>query len=157
MMWLICQQSGTSSSRERYLLLVEQDVWRALDKREILWYTIFVTNKGGIMMEKFVPYEKLSRKKQKEWNARQRRSWGDVNPVTRKSTNPAAYDRNAEKRKARKWSDDSSPVSFLCRLFMPLCCYINKVTIFHRRAVTAVAAVRPVCTVSFTAVCLKTS
>ena len=64
-------------------------------------------------MEKFVPYEKLSKKKQKEWNARQRNDWGSMNPVTRKSENPAAYNRNAEKRKTRKWSDDSSTVSFL--------------------------------------------
>ena len=63
-------------------------------------------------MEKFVPYEKLSKKKQKEWNARQRNSWGSMNPVTQKSENPAAYDRNAEKRKTRKWSEDSSTVSF---------------------------------------------
>ena len=63
-------------------------------------------------MEKFVPYEKLSKKKQKEWNTRQRNDWGSMNPVTRKSENPAAYNRNAEKRKTRKWSDDSSTVSF---------------------------------------------
>ena len=49
-------------------------------------------------MEKFVPYGKLSKKKRRELDARRRGSWGNVNPVTRRSENPKAYDRN----KARK-------------------------------------------------------
>ena len=48
-------------------------------------------------MEKFVPYEKLSKKKKKEQNDKKRVMWS-LNPVTRKSKNPKAYDRNAEKR-----------------------------------------------------------
>lgn len=60
-------------------------------------------------MEKFVPYEKLSKKKQKELNAKKRGTWGAFNPVTRKPENPKAYNR----QKARKWSDDSSSVPFL--------------------------------------------
>ena len=59
-------------------------------------------------MEKFIPYEKLSKKKQRELNARKRKTWGNVNPVTRRTENPKAYNR----QKARKWSDDSNPVSF---------------------------------------------
>ena len=53
-------------------------------------------------MEKFVPFEKLSKKKQKELNAMKRGSWHGVNPVSRKSENPKAYHR----QKARKWNDD---------------------------------------------------
>ena len=53
-------------------------------------------------MDKFVSYEKLSKKKQKELNALKRGSWQGMSPVTRKSENPKAYNR----RKARKWSDD---------------------------------------------------
>ena len=59
-------------------------------------------------MEKFIPYEKLSKKKKRELNARKRKTWGDVNPVTRRPENPKAYNR----QKARKWSDDSSFVPF---------------------------------------------
>ena len=59
-------------------------------------------------MEKFIPYEKLSKKKQRELNARKRKTWGNVNPVTRRTENPKAYNR----QKTRKWSDDSNPVSF---------------------------------------------
>lgn len=60
-------------------------------------------------MEKFVPFEKLSKKRQKELNALKRGSWGGLNPVTRKPKKTKAYDR----RKAQKWSDDSMSVPFL--------------------------------------------
>ena len=66
-------------------------------------------------MEKYIPYEKMSKKMQKAYNARKRGGWGEVNPVTRRSDRPGAYDRNAEKRKTRKWSEDSSTVSFLLK------------------------------------------
>lgn len=59
-------------------------------------------------MEKFVPYEKLSKKAKREADAARRGSWNGVNPVTRKSPNPKAYNR----QKARKWSDDFTSVPF---------------------------------------------
>ena len=59
-------------------------------------------------MEKFIPFEKLSKKKQRELNAAKRGSWGGFNPVTRKPENPKAYNR----RKAQKWSDESTSVPF---------------------------------------------
>lgn len=34
-------------------------------------------------MKKFVPYEKLSKKKKKEINNKKRNTWGDMNPETR--------------------------------------------------------------------------
>ena len=43
-------------------------------------------------MEKFVPYEKLSKKEK-------RQTWGELNPVTRKPENSRSYNRN----KARNW------------------------------------------------------
>ena len=58
-------------------------------------------------MEKLVPYEKLSKKKQKEWNILRRNTWGELNPVTRKPENPKAYNR----RKARNWKEPD-PVPF---------------------------------------------
>ena len=60
-------------------------------------------------MEKFIPYEKLSKKKQRELNAMKRGSWGGLNPVTRKPANPKAYNR----RTAQRWKDDSNFVPFL--------------------------------------------
>ena len=52
-------------------------------------------------MEKYIPYEKLSKKKQRELNALRRGSWNGLDPVTRKAKNPKAYNR----QKARKRSD----------------------------------------------------
>lgn len=43
-------------------------------------------------MEKFVSYEKLSKKKQRELNAAKRTTWA-ISPVTRKPENPKAYKR----------------------------------------------------------------
>lgn len=65
-------------------------------------------------MEKYIPFEKLSKKKKREMNAKQRSTWGCMNPVTRKPNPPKAYNR----RKALKWNDDSSSVPFsnICRL-----------------------------------------
>ena len=56
-------------------------------------------------MEKFIPYEKLSKKKKRELDAGKRNVWA-ISPVTRKSENPKAYNR----KKAQKWMDDSSSV-----------------------------------------------
>lgn len=54
-------------------------------------------------MIKFVPYEKLSKKKQRALDSQQRNTW-EFNPITRKAKNPKAYNRN----KARKWKFDNS-------------------------------------------------
>lgn len=59
-------------------------------------------------MEKFVPFDKMSKKKKKEINALKRKTWGTLNPVTRKTKNKKAYDR----RKARKLSDDFNSALF---------------------------------------------
>lgn len=45
----------------------------------------------------FTEYEKLSKKKQKELNKKQRNLW-IINPVTRKPKNSKAYDRNKYKK-----------------------------------------------------------
>jgi hypothetical protein len=55
-------------------------------------------------MEKFIPFEKLSKGKKRELLAQKRRTWDGLNPVTRKPDNPKAYKRV----KARKWHEDSS-------------------------------------------------
>ncbi len=60
-------------------------------------------------MEKFVPYEKLSKKKKKELNAKRRQTWG-INPVTRKPQNPKAY--NRKKARKRDPEDFTDALSF---------------------------------------------
>ena len=52
---------------------------------------------GGTDMEKYIPYEKMSKKMRREYDAKKRGGWGEINPVTRRSENPAAYNRTAEK------------------------------------------------------------
>lgn len=63
-------------------------------------------------MDRYVPFEKLSKKKKRELNARRRGTWGEINPVTRRPKKPKAYDR----KKARKVSQDDR-FSVPCVLF----------------------------------------
>ena len=65
-------------------------------------------------MEKFIPYEKLSKKKQRELNAARRGTW-TINPVTRKPANPKAYNRKT----ARSGNRPSTPCRL--RLFLRRC------------------------------------
>ena len=58
-------------------------------------------------MEKFIPYAKLSKKEKRKWNQARRRTWGDVNPVTRKPENSKAYNR----RKSQDWKREWPPRS----------------------------------------------
>lgn len=44
-------------------------------------------------MKKFIPYEKLSKKEKRKLDQAKRKTWGELNPVTRKSNNSKAYDR----------------------------------------------------------------
>lgn len=44
-------------------------------------------------MEKFISYEKLSKKKQKELNAAKRGNWGIVKPVTKVKPSAKLYNR----------------------------------------------------------------
>ena len=58
-------------------------------------------------MEKFIPYEKLSKKEKRKLDQAKRQTWGELNPVTRKPENSKAYNRN----KARNWKrEDREPV-----------------------------------------------
>ncbi len=50
-------------------------------------------------MEKFIPYENLSKKEKRKMDLAKRQTWGELNPVTRKPMNSKAYNRN----KARNW------------------------------------------------------
>ena len=58
-------------------------------------------------MEKFIPFEKLSKKKKKELNAQKRGTWGSFDPVTRKPINPKAYNRKTAQ--GRNYDLDLAP------------------------------------------------
>ena len=59
-------------------------------------------------MERFIPFDKLSKKERRKQNRARRGDWGALNPVTRREKNPRAYDR----RKAQSWKKESGPVLF---------------------------------------------
>lgn len=72
-------------------------------------------------MEKLIPYEKLSKKEQRKQNARRRGSWGAINPVTRKSENPRAYNRRKARRLEREERQpDLGAFSLSCKLSAPM-------------------------------------
>jgi len=63
-------------------------------------------------MEKFIPYEKLSKKEKRKLDQAKRNTWGELNPVTRKPENPKAYNR----KKSQDWKRElppTDPVTFL--------------------------------------------
>jgi len=65
------------------------------------------------MKKSFVPLEKRSKREQREYHAKQRGSWGEINPVTRKSPNPKAYNR----KKSRQWYEHEPQAGFF--IFAP--------------------------------------
>lgn len=73
-------------------------------------------------MEKYIPYEKLSKKKQRELNTQRRGSWGGINPVTRKPENSKAYNRS----KARRWKNEGHLRAFCLRLQFQLSEYCRR-------------------------------
>ena len=65
-------------------------------------------------MEKFIPYEKLSKKEKRKMDLAKRQTWGELNPVTRNPENSKAYNRN----NARNWKRDChEPIP---GVFMPI-------------------------------------
>ena len=67
-------------------------------------------------MEKFIPYEKLSKKEKRKMDLAKRQTWGELNPVTGQPENSKAYNRN----KARNWKRDYHETSsgFSIMLFL---------------------------------------
>ena len=55
-------------------------------------------------MEKYTPYEKMSKKEKRKIDALKRGSWGQINPVTRMKPNSKAYQRT----KAQNWKRECS-------------------------------------------------
>ena len=57
-------------------------------------------------MDRFVPLDKKSKKEQKKFHAKQRRTWKDISPVTRTVPNGKAYNRKKLKADERRSSSD---------------------------------------------------
>ncbi len=71
-------------------------------------------------MDKFIPIDKQSKKKQKEFYAKQRGTWGTFNPVTRTVPNGKAYNRNKLKQEDRR----SGRLSYGKQDGLPLFCIV---------------------------------
>ena len=59
-------------------------------------------------MEKYIPYEKLSKKEKRKLDLARRGSWGAVSPVTRKPDSSRAYNR----KKAQDWKREAESCAF---------------------------------------------
>ena len=64
----------------------------------------------GNAMKQYVPIEKRSKKEQKAYYASKRNTWGELSPVTRRSENPKAYNR----QKSRKIGMDTGSFGASC-------------------------------------------
>lgn len=53
-------------------------------------------------MNKYIAYEKLSKKEKRKVDGYRRNTWGNLNPVTRKPANSKAYNR----KKNQYWKDE---------------------------------------------------
>ena len=61
-------------------------------------------------MEKHIAYEKLSKKEKRKIDSYRRKTWGSLNPVTRKPVNSKAYKR----KKNQYWKDKSYSTDSFC-------------------------------------------
>ena len=52
-------------------------------------------------MKRYVTIDKRSKKAQKEYYAKQRGTWGELNPVTRSVPSGKTYNRNKDKQESR--------------------------------------------------------
>ena len=58
-------------------------------------------------MEKFIPYEKLSKKEKRKVDQARRQTWGELNPIPRKPENSKAYNR----KKSQAWKRELPPTA----------------------------------------------
>ena len=61
-------------------------------------------------MEKFIPYEKLSKKEKRKADLARRQTWGDLNPTTRKPISSKAYNR----KRTQAWKKELPDLRPLC-------------------------------------------
>ena len=68
------------------------------------------------LSQKFIPFEKLSKRKKREYYAVQRKGWNGVNPVTRTSPDPKVYNR----KKSESWKSNNPDSDFFVGFFAAL-------------------------------------
>ena len=63
------------------------------------------------MKQKYVSLDKRSKRKQKEFHAMQRKSWGEINPFTRKTASDKVYNR----KKSERWYEHEPTFGFFVK------------------------------------------
>lgn len=61
----------------------------------------------GREVKQYVTIDKRSKKAQKEYYSKLRRTWGELNPVTRSVPSGKTYNRNKDKQRNRKSAKNS--------------------------------------------------
>lgn len=56
-------------------------------------------------MQKFIPFAKLSKKAQQVMNKNKRKSWGNIDPTTKRPANSKAYNRQKSSGLERYFSN----------------------------------------------------
>ncbi|MCL2500828.1 MAG: hypothetical protein FWE90_10925 [Defluviitaleaceae bacterium] len=65
------------------------------------------------MKQKFIPLEKLSKRKQKEVHAAQRKDWGAIKPITSRIESAKVYNRSKNKKSKHRWNEFEPGLGFL--------------------------------------------
>ncbi len=61
---------------------------------------------GGYVMEKFVSFDKMSKKAKRQENSKKRNTWGVICPVTKVVESKKAFNKKAERRLSNKISKE---------------------------------------------------
>ena len=60
------------------------------------------------LKQKYIPLEKQSKREQRKHHSGRRGDWGGISPITRKASNPKAYNR----KKSGRWSEHEPQSGF---------------------------------------------
>ena len=71
-------------------------------------------------MNKYVSLDKRSKKAQREYHAKQRRTWGELNPVTRSVPSGKTYNRKKEKQRIGEEFRNGFDADLFFRKFLTL-------------------------------------
>lgn len=69
-------------------------------------------------MEKFIPYEKLSKKEKRKLDSAKRGTWGKLNSITRKPANSKAYNRSKARNWKREYRETNSGTFHTCPVLL---------------------------------------
>lgn len=79
------------------------------------------------MKSKYVPLDKQSKRKRKEYYTAQRKDWGTINPVTKKTSNLKAYSR----KKTGQWYEYEPLSGFFLHYYTGVSPLRISIDLFH--------------------------